>query len=188
MVGEIRDSETAETAVNAALTGHLVFSTLHTNNAAGSFPRLIDLGVNPKVITSAINISIAQRLVRTLCQNCKKEVTPSPADRKTIDETIVGITDPSYLEGVQKERVWVGVGCEKCHNSGFLGRVGIFEAIIADEAIENIVLQNPSEREIRKAAAPQNILSMKQDGVIKVLQGVTSMDELGRVIDLAKEE
>ncbi len=188
MVGEIRDSETAETAINAALTGHLVLSTLHTNNAAGAFPRLMDLGVSPKVIASAINISIAQRLVRVLCPDCRKEVTPNEADKKIIDATLGSVTDKTYLDGVQTEKVWESIGCAKCNMLGFVGRMGIFEAILADEAIEKIVLENPSEREIRRAAAPQNILSMKQDGVIKVLQGTTSMAELSRVIDLEKEE
>lgn len=188
MVGEIRDSETAETAINAALTGHLVLSTLHTNNAAGSFPRLMDLGVNPKVIASAINISIAQRLVRVLCPDCKKEVSQSEANKKIIEATLSSIRDKTYLEGVQTEKVWESVGCEKCNMLGFVGRTGIFEAILADEAIEKIVLENPSEREIRHAASSQNILSMKQDGIIKVLQGTTSMEELSRVIDLEKEE
>jgi type IV pilus assembly protein PilB len=186
MVGEIRDEETAEVAVNAALTGHLVLSTLHTNNAAGSFPRLIDLGVNPKVITSGVNISIAQRLVRTLCPDCKKEHTPTPEEKKIIDETLTQISDKTYLEGVQTVLIWDVAGCEKCNMSGFVGRIGIYEAVLADEAIERVVQENPSEREIMRAAAPQNILSMRQDGVIKVLQGLTSLTELARVIDLEK--
>jgi type IV pilus assembly protein PilB len=186
MVGEIRDNETAEVAVNAALTGHLVLSTLHTNNAAGSFPRLIDLGVNPKVITSAVSISIAQRLVRLLCSQCKQETVPTADEKKIIDTTLASVTDKSYLEGIQTEKVWTSVGCEVCNKTGFVGRIGIFEAILADSAIEQIVLQNPSEREIRAAAAPQNILDMKQDGVIKVLQGLTSLQELSRVVDLDK--
>jgi type IV pilus assembly protein PilB len=185
MVGEIRDGETAETAIDAALTGHLVFSTLHTNNAAGSFPRLIDLGVNPKVITSAISISIAQRLVRTLCPDCKKETIPSEENKKMIEETLSTIHDVTYLEGVSKDRVWEAVGCPKCNMSGYIGRIGIFEAILADKAIEEVVLKNPSEREIWLAAAPQNILDMKQDGILKVLKGLTSIEELSRVIDLS---
>lgn len=184
MVGEIRDSETAETAVNAALTGHLVFSTLHTNNAAGTFPRLIDLGVNPKVITSAINISIAQRLVRTLCPDCKKEKKPDQKEMKLIMSVLESIKDKSYLEGVETNVIWEALGCEKCQMTGFIGRVGIFEAILPDSAIEKVVLQNPSEREIWEAAGAQNILDMKQDGILKVLKGLTSISELGRVIDL----
>ncbi len=188
MVGEIRDEETAEVAVNAALTGHLVLSTLHTNNAAGSFPRLIDLGVNPKVISSAVTISIAQRLMRTLCPDCKKEITPSTDEKRIIDETLGEIYDKSYLDGIQKEKLWEPVGCNKCNMSGFVSRTGIFEAILADEEIEKIVLQNPSEREIENAAKHQGILTMKQDGIIKVLQGLSSIKELERVIDLGEQE
>lgn len=188
MVGEIRDKETAEIAINAALTGHLVFSTLHTNNASGSFPRLIDLGVNPKVITSAINISMAQRLVRRLCQNCKKETILSGKEKEWVEKTLSTITDKSYLEGVQTEKHWTASGCEKCGSFGYKGRIGVYEAILTDESIEKMVLQNPSERDIRQAASAQNILTMRQDGAIKILQGITSMEELGRVVELEEEE
>jgi len=183
MVGEIRDSETAEIAVNAALTGHLVFSTLHTNNAAGSFPRLIDLGINPKVITSAVSIAIAQRLLRRLCQHCKKEVALEEGDKKFIEKTLSEISDKSYINELRSDRVWVPVGCDKCGKSGYKGRVGIFEGILTDENIEKVVTQNPSEREIRNAAKDQKLLTMVQDGVIKILQGITSIEELGRVVD-----
>ncbi len=188
MVGEIRDDETAEIAVNSALTGHLVFSTLHTNNAAGTFPRLIDLGVNPKVITSAVNISIAQRLVRTLCAECKKERPITPEEKSLVDRSFALIKDPSYIEGLQKDVVFEALGCPLCDGSGYKGRTGVFEAVLADREIERVVLENPSEREIRKAAESQKIPSMKQDGLIKALRGITSLDELGRVIDLAEEE
>lgn len=184
MVGEIRDSDTAEVAINAALTGHLVFSTLHTNNAAGTFPRLIDLGVNSKVITSSVSIAMAQRLVRKLCQDCKKEAAISAEDKKTVETVLATIADKTYYDGLQTNKVWQAVGCEKCHNTGYKGRIGIFEAIKADAAIEEVVESNPSEREIKKAAASQNILDMTQDGVIKVLLGITTMDELQRVVDL----
>jgi len=185
MVGEIRDSETATTAVNASLTGHLVFSTLHTNNAAGTFPRLLDLGVNPKVISSAINISIAQRLVRTLCNTCKKEARLDGEDKKNIERIISGIGDASYLEGIQKDKIWQSVGCDKCNGLGFKGRIGVFEAILVDEKIEKVVLENPSERDIFEAAKPQALLTLSQDGVIKVLQGLTTLEELDRVVDLS---
>jgi type II secretory ATPase GspE/PulE/Tfp pilus assembly ATPase PilB-like protein len=184
MVGEIRDNETAEIAVNAALTGHLVFSTLHTNNAAGTFPRLIDLGVNSKVITSSLSIAMAQRLVRTLCKDCKTETEISAADKKTIDTVLATITDKTYLDGVQTTKIWKAVGCDKCHNTGYRGRIGIFEAIITDANIENVIEMNPSEREIKKAAESQNMLDMTQDGVLKVLAGTTTLDELGRVVDM----
>lgn len=184
MVGEIRDEETAEIAINSALTGHLVFSTLHTNNAAGTFPRLIDLGVNPKVITSAINIAMAQRLLRRLCNKCKKKAVLKEKDQNLIKTTIDGVSDKKYLEGLDMDNVYEEVGCAECNFTGFKGRTGIYEAVLTDEKIENIVKENPSEREINKAAEDQGILSMKQDGIIKILQGVTSLSELGRVIDL----
>lgn len=184
MVGEIRDEETAEIAINSALTGHLVFSTLHTNNAAGTFPRLIDLGVNPKVITSAINIAMAQRLVRKLCGKCKKKISIPNKEYELIKNVLSSISDKSYLEGLDTENIYEEVGCEECNFTGYRGRTGIYEAILTDEKIEMVVKENPSEREISKAAENQGILNMKQDGIIKVLQGITSLDELGRVIDL----
>lgn len=184
MVGEIRDTETAEIAVNSALTGHLVFSTLHTNNAAGTFPRLIDLGVNPKVITSAINIAMAQRLVRKLCDKCKKVASLSEKDTALIKKVLAEVKDRDSLSNLKIEDVREPVGCEACNFTGFKGRTGIYEAVLTDEKIEAIVNQNPSEREINKAAENQEILTMLQDGVIKILKGITSLDELGRVIDL----
>ncbi len=184
MVGEIRDSETAAIAINSAQTGHLVFSTLHTNNAAGTFPRLIDLGINSKVLTSAINIALAQRLLRKLCQNCKKEVAIEGNDRKLVDAILAPITDRTSLP--QTVKMWSAVGCEKCNKTGYKGRIGIYEAILTDAAIEKIVNENPSEHEIEAAAAPQGIYTMKQDGIIKILQGTTSLDELQRVIDLTE--
>lgn len=184
MVGEIRDRETAEIAVNSSLTGHLVFSTLHTNNAAGTFPRLIDLGVNSKVISSAINIAMAQRLVRKLCEKCKVKSAPNPREAKLMEDIIESIKDKTYLEGIDLGNNHQKQGCMECNFTGFRGRTGIYEAIITDEKIEEAVKQNPSEREINEAAKDQGILNMKQDGIIKVLQGITSIDELERVIDL----
>lgn len=186
MVGEIRDSETAEVAVNAALTGHLVLSTLHTNNAAGSFPRLLDLGINSKVMSSAINVCIAQRLVRTLCEKCKKEVVLEGKAKETVERIISGVSDPIYLEGVQKEKVWAPVGCPECNGIGYKGRIGVYEAILMDAAIEKAVIENPSERDIRQAAAPQKLLTLPQDGVLKALKGITTLDELDRVVDLSQ--
>jgi type II secretory ATPase GspE/PulE/Tfp pilus assembly ATPase PilB-like protein len=182
MIGEIRDSDSAGIAVNSALTGHLVFSTLHTNNAAGTYPRLIDLGINPKVLTSAISIAIAQRLVRKLCPVCRKETTLAGKEKETVTRILSTITTVDKIP--QTEKHFVPVGCSACNNTGYKGRIGIFEAILTDTAIEEIVNMNPSEREIKKAALPQGILDMLQDGIIKVLQGVTSIEELRRVIDL----
>ncbi len=184
MVGEIRDEETAEIAVNASLTGHLVFSTLHTNNAAGTFPRLIDLGVNSKVITSAINIAMAQRLVRKLCNKCKKKSVLGGKENVLIKKVLDSISDKNYLKDLDAQNVYEEVGCQECNFTGYKGRTGIYEAVLTDEKIENIVIQNPSEREINKASENQGILNMKQDGILKILQGMTSLDELSRVIDL----
>ena len=187
MVGEIRDSETASIAINSALTGHLVFSTLHTNNAAGTFPRLIDLGVNPKIISSALNLAMAMRLVRKLCPECKKQIDIPEEDRQTIDKIINSITDKTYLEGIDRQHYFQSVGCDKCNMTGYKGRIGIHEAILMSEKIEMIIRQSPSEREIQKAALDQNLLSLAQDGIIKVLQGITTINELQRIIDIEKE-
>ena len=187
MIGEIRDSETAEIAINSALTGHLVFSTLHTNNAAGTFPRLIDLGINPKIISSAINLAMAQRLVRKLCKECKKQIPLEGQDEKTIGEIIDTITDKAYLKGLDLGHYFQAVGCDKCNMTGYRGRTGIHEGILVDENIENIIRENPSEREIKKVAKNQNFLDLTQDGVLKVLQGVTTLEELRRIIDIEKE-
>ncbi|OHA17363.1 MAG: hypothetical protein A3C79_02850 [Candidatus Taylorbacteria bacterium RIFCSPHIGHO2_02_FULL_45_28] len=183
MIGEIRDNETADIAINSALTGHLVFSTLHTNDAAGTFPRLIDLGVNSKVLTSAIRVAMAQRLVRKLCSVCKKEIPVEGSDRKEIEDTVVTIEDKSLIPA-ERAKMFVAMGCDKCNNTGYKGRVGIYEAILSDKKIEDAVEMNPSEREIWIAAQGQGILTMKQDGVLKILSGITSLDELRRVISL----
>ncbi len=189
MVGEIRDSETAEIAVNASLTGHLVLSTLHTNNAAGTVPRLVDLGVNPKVIDSALNIALAQRLIRKLCSDCKKPVTLEPAQQKMIENILLAITKKrSGFQAPTALAFFGPTGCPKCHNTGYRGRIGIFEAIIIDEKVAKLLADsNPNEREIRIAALSQNILEMREDGILKALQGVTAIEELARVVDLEEE-
>jgi type IV pilus assembly protein PilB len=182
MVGEIRDKETAETAIQAAETGHLVFSTLHTNNAAGTFPRLIDLDVDPKLITSAVTLSLAQRLVRCVCEFCKKEVD-IPENYKTLITSIVeGIYDPA--ERVPVGKIYEAVGCEKCNGTGYKGRVGLYEGIKTDASIEELLRTNPSERDIKIAAHPQGIPSLREYGVIQLLQGKTTLVELERVVDL----
>lgn len=184
MVGEIRDSETAEIAVNAALTGHLVFSTLHTNNAAGTFPRLIDLGINPKVLTSALSVSMAQRLIRRLCPICRKEVPLMGHPKEIVDRIIGTIKNKEEYIKTIPSHIYEPQGCAECNFTGYKGRVGIFEAILRSPEIEQAVLENPSEREIWKAAENQGILNMKQDGVIKILNGMTSLSELQRVVDI----
>ncbi|PIP73464.1 MAG: hypothetical protein COW88_01920 [Candidatus Lloydbacteria bacterium CG22_combo_CG10-13_8_21_14_all_47_15] len=181
LVGEIRDSETANTAINAALTGHLVFSTLHTNNAAGTIPRLIDLGVDAKVLSAALNLFLAQRLVRKLCDACKKEEEPTAEERKLIE----GIAITIKRDNVPKlEKIYRAVGCTACNNTGYRGRIGVFEGILMNDQIDAVAISHPNESEIWKAAEPQNLLSMAQDGILKLLYGITSLDELNRVIDL----
>ena len=183
MVGEIREAEVADTAIQSALTGHLVFSTLHTNNAAGSFPRLINFGINSKIIGSAVNISIAQRLIRRLCTDCKKEITPKDSERETINRVLDSIVRKEHIPG-KVDTIWQAEGCEQCNHSGYKGRIGIYEAIIVDEAIEKLITENPSEREITRAARQQGILMMRQDGILKMLDGITSFEELNRVVAL----
>jgi len=183
MVGEIRDGDTANIAINSALTGHLVFSTLHTNDAAGTFPRLIDLGANPSIIPSALRVSMAQRLVRRLCKECKKEVTLDGQNQNEIETTINDIEDKSVVPA-DRTKMWVPVGCDKCNHTGYKGRIGIYEAILMNKTVELAVQRSASEREIWEAAKGQGILTMKQDGVLKVLAGITSLEELERVITL----
>lgn len=183
MIGEIRDRDVAETAINAALTGHLVFSTLHTNNAAGAFPRLIDLGVNPKVISSAVNIVIAQRLVRKLCRACKKEVNLDENKKNTVNRILETIVDKENIPNNVSSVSEAGK-CGECNDTGYKGRVAILEAIIMNEKIEMLVKKSASEREIRDAAMSQGILTLPQDGILKVLRGDTSFEELKRVVDL----
>ena len=126
---------------------------------------------------------MAQRLVRRLCSECKKEEVIPEADKKVLDHVLETIGDKSYLEGIQTDKHFIAVGCEKCH-AGYKGRTGIYEAILSDSAIEKVVAENPSEREIWKAAKPQNILNMKQDATIKILNGETSLEEVRRVVDI----
>jgi type II secretory ATPase GspE/PulE/Tfp pilus assembly ATPase PilB-like protein len=194
MVGEIRDEDTAKVAVNAALTGHLVFSTLHTNNASGTIPRLIDLGVNPKVIAAALSVSLAQRLVRKLCEECKGAYESNEKESRVItnilgemlvsgkEASMFGHTpSPSYT-------LYHSSGCEHCSGTGYKGRTGIFEAVIMNADIEKTLITNPSEREVRNAAKNQKIPSLREDAILKMLEGITSFDEISRVVDLYTPE
>ncbi|MEK7509582.1 MAG: GspE/PulE family protein [Patescibacteria group bacterium] len=186
MVGEIRDSEVASTAVNAALTGHLVFSTLHTNDAAGTFPRLIDMGVNPDILGAAITVSMAQRLVRKLCEFCRVATPITGNDAKTMEPLLAHLPPPEGLPA-NRDTMWTAKGCEKCGGIGYKGRISVVEVILMDKAIEETVRRTSSDREIWKASRPQQIRRMAQDGAVKVLNGITSLDELGRVVDLHDE-
>ena len=193
MVGEIRDAETAKIAVQSALTGHMVFSTLHTNNAAGVIPRLTDLAVNPKILSSALSLSIAQRLVRKLCEECKKPQEPTAEEKTKVDMVLKSLEEEGKdlaNYGIDKNesfKFYYPGGCDFCNMTGYKGRIGLFEAIKTDKALEEIMPKNPSEREIKEVAKKQGILSMRQDGVVKILHGVTSIAEVESVVDLDEE-
>jgi type IV pilus assembly protein PilB len=182
MVGEIRDREVAETAVHAAQTGHLVFSTLHTNSAVGAFPRLIDLGVDSRVIGSTFNIILGQRLVRKLCDLCKVEHKPTETEVSIIRKILAGHPKPPVF--TDQTMIYEATGCEACSQSGFKGRQSIVEAVQIDEAVEEAVIRDPREHIILEAARPQGIPTMAEDGIDKVLLAITSLSELSRVIDI----
>jgi type IV pilus assembly protein PilB len=185
MVGEIRDSETAEIAVQASLTGHLVLSTLHTNDAAGAIPRFLVLGVKPYLLAPALNLVMAQRLVRKICQNCKEEVK-IPQD--LLERVKIILND---LPEEEKEKIdfnnlkfYKGKGCENCQNIGYLGRTGIFEFFTVNDEIEKLILKAEiSEYEIRKTLKKQKMITMVQDGILKALQGITTVEEVFRVTE-----
>lgn len=184
MVGEIRDGDVAETAVHAAQTGHLVFSTLHTNSAVGAFPRLIDLGVDSRMIGSSVNIILGQRLVRVLCEHCKKPHEATAEEQATIEKVLAG--HPKTPAIPKKLIIYEPDGCEHCGHTGFSGRQGVFEAIKVDEKVEEVVVRDPREHVILEAARSQGIPTMTEDGVVKVLMGSTSLQELNRVVDLTR--
>lgn len=176
LVGEIRDREVAETAMHAAQTGHLVFSTLHTNSALGAFARLRDLGVDPETVGSAINIILGQRLVRRLCDHCKKE-RPITTEEQKLMEQIVGTH-------IAITTIFDSVGCTECGMTGYKGRIGVFEAVRIDTKIREAILHDTREEVLREAAKDQQIPTMQQDGILKVLGGISSLDEVSRVLDL----
>jgi type II secretory ATPase GspE/PulE/Tfp pilus assembly ATPase PilB-like protein len=180
MVGEVRDTETAELAVHAALTGHLVLSTLHTNNAAGVIPRLIDLGVQKFLLPSSINIMIAQRLVRRLCPHCKKEKVLSAKETQKIDDILSGLKPEDLAKyNIKKPyKIYESVGCEECNNRGFKGRVGIYEILLMNKEIEEIIHSNFSESKLSFAMQNQGMLTLSQDGISKVLMGLTTLEEV----------
>ncbi len=175
MVGEIRDLETAEIAIQASLTGHLVFSTLHTNDAAGAFTRLMDMGVEPYLVASALEGVIAQRLVRRLCQSCRKEVPlPEP-------DVLREMHFP--LEKVEQPLVYELAGCDACRNTGFRGRSGIFEILPVSEAIESLVTGRHSAADIKQHALQEGMQTLRDDGWTKVLAGITTIEEVLRATE-----
>jgi len=184
MVGEIRDSETADLAINAALTGHLVFSTLHTNDASGVPPRLLDMGAEPFLLVSSLNCVVGQRVLRRICKDCVGEME-IPLDmleelKKTLGPIYDMIEDKFKKEG-KKMMLPKIVGCEKCNNTGYLGRIAIYEVMPISEKISKLIVSKAAASDIQKLAMEEGMLTMKQDGYVKVLEGITSMDEVIRV-------
>jgi type II secretory ATPase GspE/PulE/Tfp pilus assembly ATPase PilB-like protein len=177
LVGEIRDKETTELAIQAALTGHLVFSTLHTSSATGALPRLLDLGAETFLLASTMNAVLAQRIVRTICPHCKTEYTPPP-QLVTEIKAVLGKYFPQNLSVV---KLYKGAGCEQCGTSGYVGRIGIFEALPISEKIVSLILQHSDSGTIEKEAVVEGMITMEQDGYLKALQGVTTIEEVLRV-------
>jgi type IV pilus assembly protein PilB len=182
MVGEIRDKETAELAVHAALTGHLVLSTLHTNNAIGVIPRLIDLGISPFLIPYSLSVAIGQRLVRRLCDKCKREVKPTKEIRDLILKEVEELPEEEKkkIKIPQNFKIYEAVGCDECNGIGFSGRIGIFEVLEMTKSLEEIILKEPSEAKILEETKRQGMITMRQDGILKVLKGETTIEEVLR--------
>jgi type IV pilus assembly protein PilB len=179
LVGEIRDGETAHIALNASLTGHLVFSTLHTNDAPASIVRLRELGVTASLISSAVNIFIAQRLVRTLCEHCKKSYIPAEKTKAAFLHILSNIS-PSVKESIPTEvdQLYLPVGCSHCNLSGYKGRLGVYEIFPITESMSLLLNKDPEENEIRKLARKEGMLTLIEDGVLKCLEGLTTLEEV----------
>ncbi len=182
LVGEIRDAETAEIALNAALTGHLVLSTIHTNDAAGTVPRLIDLKVNPQIIAPAIHVAMAQRLVRKLCPTCRKKGVLSAGDLKTVKEALMPVKDLLGVPDLETGSIYEPVGCKECNGTGYKGRIGVFEVFVVTPEVERLILSNPSISAMQELAIKQGMVTMHQDAYLKLLEGVTSMEEIVRIL------
>lgn len=172
LVGEIRDLETAEIAIQSALTGHLVFSTLHTNDSASAVTRLIDMGIEPFLVSSSVVALLAQRLVRVICKNCKEPFTP---DEESLEN--IGITHEMFAD----RKIYRGRGCSLCLNTGYKGRAGLFELMILDDKIKNLILKTPDSNAIKHKAIEQGMITLRQDGAQKVLDGITTIEEVFRV-------
>ncbi len=194
MVGEVRDGETAELAIHAALTGHLVLSTLHTNSASGALPRLLDMGAENFLLASTVNVVVAQRLVRKVCSNCAEEYDPPEEVVQDIKRVVSGISnamlaqnkDPDIMKAVKKSQenkitLKKGTGCDKCANTGYKGRLGIFEVLNISNEISHMTLENAPAAKIEAIAVEQGMITLMQDGYLRVLEGATTLEEVLRV-------
>ncbi len=188
MVGEIRDEETTELSIHAALTGHLVFSTLHTNSAAGTPPRLIDMGAEPFLMVSSLTCVVGQRVMRRLCESCKKKVKASPEQKKNIKEVLgklyeAGLKSQKKKSQTEELTLWESDGCDECNGTGYKGRVGIFEVFTVSDKIAKLIVERASASNIEKQAREQGMMTMKQDGYLKALEGITTIEEVLRVAE-----
>ena len=177
MVGEIRDKETAEIAIQASLTGHLVFSTLHTNDAPGAVTRLIDMGVEPFLVSSSLIAVVAQRLVRTICPDCKEAYEPTAEEREEVD-----------LSEQEVPTFWRGKGCQQCQQTGYTGRIGIYELMLMQDDIRQLVLKRCDSSAIKQKARELGMKTLREDGAAKVKQGITTVEEITRVTREEEEQ
>ncbi len=189
MVGEIRDQETAELAVHAALTGHIVLSTLHTNDAVGVIPRLTDMGIKPYLVPPSLNTAISQRLVRRLCENCKKETKPEPRIERIIKEEMDAMPEQhkDRIPDLSDIRTYKPVGCDKCGGKGFKGRVGMYEALEMTDTLAELILEDAGDGPLKEQAHKQGMITMRQDGLLKALQGMTSVEVVLKATKETKE-
>jgi type II secretory ATPase GspE/PulE/Tfp pilus assembly ATPase PilB-like protein len=174
MIGEIRDKETADIAIHSSLTGHLVFSTLHTNDAPSAVTRLIDIGVEPYLVASSLAGVLAQRLVRRLCPKCKKEYKPSKEELESINEPRTTNHEPRFYKPT---------GCKDCRNTGYKGRTGIFELLIPDNGIKELIIKKAPTHQLKDTACQAGMKILRQDGFEKVSQGITSLSEVFSVTE-----
>ncbi|MBI5152400.1 type II/IV secretion system protein [Candidatus Peregrinibacteria bacterium] len=184
MVGEIRDRETADIAIEASLTGHLVLSTIHTNNAVETITRIVNLGIPNYLLAATIELIIAQRLVRKLCPDCKKIVELTPDQKEHIEKVIEALPDAvktANKDAVMKKQFYGPAGCEKCNNIGYLGRIGLYEMLRMNDEIRKLILENKLSIELEQAASRSGMLNLETDGVTKALKGITSIEEVYRV-------
>jgi len=183
LVGEIRDRETADIALQAALTGHLVLSTIHTNNAAGTIPRLIDLGIQPQIIAPAINIAMAQRLVRKLCPHCKLKAKIDPETFGQVKKYLEPIRDKYKLLKLDSSlEIYFPGKCKECNETGYKGRVGVYEIFIITKEMERLILKSPAISDVEDLAISQGMITMLQDAYLKMLDGTTSIEEIKRIL------
>ncbi len=181
LVGEIRDAETAEIAINASLTGHLVFSTLHTNDAAGAIPRLIDLKAKLQTLGPALSLVIAQRLVRKLCEKCREPLELSPELEGKAQRFLENLPSRVAKTKYSSPSVYKAKGCTECNGIGYRGRTSIFELFVINDAMEEVIYKNPNEIELKRLAKEQSMTTMQEDGILKAFQGITSIEEVKRL-------